>query len=39
MYEFGKGVAKDEAKAVKWYLKSAAQGNREAQAKLSSHQN
>jgi TPR repeat protein len=39
MYELGKGVAKDEAKAGKWYQKTAAQGNVEAQAKFSSHPN
>lgn len=34
MYERGEGVAKDEARAVRWYLKSAEQGNVDAQMNL-----
>ena len=34
MYEDGRGVAKDEAEAVKWYRKSADQGNFIAQLSL-----
>src|SRR2546425_204069 len=34
MYEHGRGVSKDEVKAVEWYLKSAMQGNAAAQNNL-----
>lgn len=34
MYEFGKGVTKDETQAVAWYRKAAEQGNTDAQANL-----
>jgi TPR repeat protein len=34
MYEFGSGVAVDEARAMFWYRKAAAQGNASAQANL-----
>jgi tetratricopeptide (TPR) repeat protein len=33
-YQFGRGVAKDEAEAVKWYRKAAEQGNADAQFNL-----
>jgi TPR repeat protein len=34
MYQLGQEVTKDEAKAVKWYIKSAEQGVAEAQYNL-----
>jgi uncharacterized protein len=34
MYQYGEGVPKDDAEAVKWYRKAADQGNSDAQAKL-----
>ncbi len=34
MYDDGRGVAKDESKAVKWWEAASAQGNREAQFNL-----
>ena len=34
MYDIGKGVPKDDAKAVEWYEKAAAQGHAEAQYNL-----
>ena len=33
-YYFGKGVAKNRVKAVKWYRKAAEQGNAKAQSRL-----
>jgi hypothetical protein len=35
MYNFGRGVAKDDAEAVKWYRKAAEQGEAQAQFNLS----
>ena len=34
MYEFGWGVSIDNIEAVKWYLKSAEQGNLDGQRRL-----
>ena len=34
MYDFGRGVAKDEVEAVKWFRKAADQGNPDAQHNL-----
>jgi TPR repeat protein len=34
MYQNGRGVTKDESEAVKWYRKSAEQGNEPAQYNL-----
>ncbi len=34
MYQYGKGVAKDETKAVYWYRKAAEQGNEDAKDAL-----
>ncbi len=34
MYESGDGVIKDKEKAIKWYKKSAEQGNEDAQKAL-----
>ena len=34
MYANGRGVPKDDAKAVEWYQKAAVQGNAAAQSKL-----
>jgi TPR repeat protein len=34
MYEYGKGVAKDKAKAAEWYRKAAEQGHADAKAAL-----
>lgn len=34
MYDFGRGVAKDDAQATQWYLKAAEQGNAGAQNRL-----
>ena len=34
MYEYGQGVGKDEVEAVKWYRKSAEQGDARAQCNL-----
>ncbi len=34
MYDFGRGVAKDEVEAVKWFRKAADQGNADAQHNL-----
>ena len=34
IYEFGRGVARDYAKAREWYQKAAAKGNADAKARL-----
>jgi len=34
MHKIGEGVPKNNAKAVEWYTKAAAQGNADAQANL-----
>ena len=34
MYEYGKGVAKDEREAVVWYRKAAEQGDARAKERL-----
>ena len=34
MYDYGRGVAKDYAEAVRWYRKAAEQGNANAQYNL-----
>jgi TPR repeat protein len=34
MYDYGKGVAQDKTKAIKWYLRAAKQGHVVAQFNL-----